>query len=634
MIIDVEADGLLNKATKIHVLSYECGGKVFSTHDYDEMRKIFLSAKTLIGHNIICYDVPLVERILGINIKARLIDTLALSWYLNHTRNLHGLESYGVEFGVPKPLITDWNTLTQEEYRRRCEEDVKITSHLWQQLKGKLLVLYTDKGEADRLIRYLSFKMDCVREQEGSRWKVNIDRVKLTLDKLLVEQDERIVELKGVMPPVKKYLMKTRPSKPFKKDGTYSVTGAKWFALLRSANLGEDFSGEVPVLSHTEEPNPNSHEQVKNWLFGLGWKPASFKFETNSDGTTRKIPQVRIEGDEGKELCPSVLLLARTHSKVNVLDGLTILQHRISILKGFLENENDGYLTASAGGFTNTLRLKHRVLVNLPGVYKPYGGDIRGSLIARDGYILCGSDMSSLEENTKKHYMYPYDPEFVREMSTPGFDPHLDLAKHAKVLGEGEILFYKEFKQAQKDGKAKGEDWKDRFIRFAKIDGLRKQYKSANYACIYGVGAPKLANTTGLKVSTALALIDAYWGRNWAVKALCEDITVKKLGKEMWLYNPVSRFWYSLRYMKDVFSTLNQSTGVFCFDSWIKEIRKVRPQLTAQFHDEIVLEIKKGSEERCKTLLNNSITRVNDLLKLNVNLSVDIQFGETYANIH
>ena len=39
--------------------------------------------------------------------------------------------------------------------------------------------------------------------------------------------------------------------------------------------------------------------------------------------------------------------------------------------------------------------------------------------------------MTSLEDTCKRHYMQPYDPDYVAEMSQDGFDPHLDLAKHA-----------------------------------------------------------------------------------------------------------------------------------------------------------------------------------------------------------
>ena len=81
IVFDIEADGLLEDATKIHCLSYRDpnGGSVVSTSDYNDMRNILLKAKGLIGHNIIRYDVPLLERMLGIKIKAQLFDTLPIS---------------------------------------------------------------------------------------------------------------------------------------------------------------------------------------------------------------------------------------------------------------------------------------------------------------------------------------------------------------------------------------------------------------------------------------------------------------------------------------------------------------------------------------------------------------------------
>jgi DNA polymerase I-like protein with 3'-5' exonuclease and polymerase domains len=156
----------------------------------------------------------------------------------------------------------------------------------------------------------------------------------------------------------------------------------------------------------------------------------------------------------------------------------------------------------------------------------------------------------------------------------------------------------------------------------------------ANYSCIYGVGAPKLSRTLDISVKDAQKLIDAYWARNWSVRQLAEDTEVKIVEKEMWLFNPVSRFWYSLRYKKDIFSTLNQGTGVYCFDRWIMSFRENRPQLTAQFHDEVVLCVRKGFRDKCTSLLKTAIEAVNKELKLNVTLDVDIQFGDTYAEIH
>lgn len=612
----MEADGLLDEATKIHVLAYRENGKVKHTHNYDEMREILTSAKLLIGHNIICYDIPLLEKLLNIKIKARLIDTLPMSWYLNHQRIRHGLEVYGEEFGVPKPKIDNWDNLTPEEYAHRCREDVKINHRLWEKLKVKLLRLYSTKEEADRLINYLMFKMDCLREQERSGWKLDVGLATRSLNTLYEQKAEKVEQLKEAMPPRKVYGTKERPKKPFKKDGSYSVNGAKWFKLLRDCNKPEDYTGSIRVLVKEEEPNPGSTDQIKDWLYGLGWVPESFKYDRNKDtGEERKIPQLRVEGEDGKELCPSVLALVEDNPEVELLEGLSVINHRISIFEGFLKNHKDGWLRASAGGFTNTLRFKHRVLVNLPGVDKQWGTEIRGCLIAPEGHELCGSDMCSLESNTKRHYMFPYDPEYVNEMSKEGFDEHLDLAKLAGEVTQEDIDKYN-----------KGV--------LPELKPVRKKFKPVNYAGIYGVKEKTLSRQTGMTEKQCKELLDVYWARNWSVKKVVADVKTKTVDGEMWLYNPVSRLWYSLRYEKDIFSTLNQGTGVFCFDSWIRQVRKRRSQLTGQFHDEGVWCLKMGHREAMTKILKDSIKTVNEELKLNVELDVDIQFGDTYAQIH
>ena len=162
IVFDVEADGLLDQATKIHCLSYTSDGETYnSLSDYSDMRDLILTQRGLVGHNIIRYDVPLLEKILGIKIKARLFDTLPMSWVLNYDRAKHGLESFGEDFNIPKPKIDDWHNLTLEEYIHRCTEDVKINWCLWQNLLKRFLFIYKDKLNLDRFFRYLEFKMDC-----------------------------------------------------------------------------------------------------------------------------------------------------------------------------------------------------------------------------------------------------------------------------------------------------------------------------------------------------------------------------------------------------------------------------------------------------------------------------------------
>jgi hypothetical protein len=153
-------------------------------------------------------------------------------------------------------------------------------------------------------------------------------------------------------------------------------------------------------------------------------------------------------------------------------------------------------------------------------------------------------------------------------------------------------------------------------------------------SAMYGVGAPKLARELKVPVSEAKKLLEAYWKKNWAVKAYAENARIKKVNGQEWVYNPVSKFWYSLRSRKDVWSTTNQGTGVYCFDTWIKEFRKLRPQLTGQFHDEVILEVKEGSRDKAESLLRDAIDRTNEKLKLNVKLDISVQFGKSYADIH
>ena len=65
-VFDIECDGL--NPTKIHCLVVD--GVAIT--DYQEMRDCLNKATTLVGHNIIRYDIPVLERLLNITIKATL----------------------------------------------------------------------------------------------------------------------------------------------------------------------------------------------------------------------------------------------------------------------------------------------------------------------------------------------------------------------------------------------------------------------------------------------------------------------------------------------------------------------------------------------------------------------------------
>lgn len=611
-VFDVEGDGL--HPTKIWCLSKMEDGKLLSTTSYSKMRHFLTSADILIGHNITRWDIPHLERLLDIKIGAKLVDTLILSWYLEPNRIMHGLADWGEEFGVPKPPIDDWENLTVEEYLHRCEEDVKINTLLWERFWKHLKLLYGSEEEAWRLIDYLSFKMDCAREQERNRWKLDVDRCEKGLQKLSEEKLEKAEGLARAMPEVPVKAVKKPPKKPYKKDGSLSSIGMQWREFLLENNLPPDHSEEVAYVKEYDRPNVNSTKQIKDWLYSLGWEPETFKYVRDKEtGDVRKIEQVN--RPHGAGICPSIKRLYTKEPSLELLDGLSVLSHRISILKGFLSAvDEEGYVQAQVQGLTNTLRWKHKVCVNLPGVDKPYGELIRGCLIAPEGYVLVGSDMSSLEDRTKQHYMWDFDPDYVKEMMTDDFDPHLDLCISGGLLSADQVA-------AHKDGR---EDHGSK----------RKLGKAANYACVYGAGGATVARSANITELEGNRLVEAYWKRNWSVEAIANSQTVKTCRKQKWLYNPVSKLWYSLRAEKDRFSTLNQGTGVWCFDTWVDNVRKSGLPLIGQFHDEIVGLLKEENKDRAKKALRVAIDDTNKQLNLNRELDIDVQFGVNYAQIH
>jgi hypothetical protein len=145
IVLDSESDGLWKEATKLHVVAWTEDGETYHhTNDYEVIRELLNGWDTrIVCHNAIRHDLPTFNKLLGMKLDYnKFIDSLALSWYLNFDRDKHGLESYGIEYGVPKPKVDDWSNLSYEEYAHRCVEDVKINWKLWKDLERKLGSLY------------------------------------------------------------------------------------------------------------------------------------------------------------------------------------------------------------------------------------------------------------------------------------------------------------------------------------------------------------------------------------------------------------------------------------------------------------------------------------------------------------
>lgn len=297
-----------------------------------------------------------------------------------------------------------------------------------------------------RFLKYLDFKIKCAAYQQENPLRLNMPLVLKCIEELEVEQQEKVTQLKEVMPSVPKYSVRQRPKQTQKKDGTPTKKWTEWKLLCKDHGVPPVTTPELRIVSGHEEPNPNSSDQVKAWLESLGWEPCTLKYIRNKEtNEERTIPQVRKEG----ELTPSVLVLKDQYPAVEILEGLTVIQHRLGVFKGYRDSafqdpsNGNWYIRAEIGGLTNTLRFKHKKpIVNLPGTDKPFGKEIRECLMADDGETFIGTDMVSLESTTKRHFIYPLDPDYAEEMSQEGFDEHLDLALKNGAITREEYDFY------------------------------------------------------------------------------------------------------------------------------------------------------------------------------------------------
>lgn len=703
-VADFEADGLLDEATKLHVMSYQLvnmasPASFHGTKQIDRIKAYFkyhIEKKIpIVMHSGISYDVPLAEKILGIDLsELMLIDSLALSWYLNPNRPKHGLDSFHADYGIEKPKIDDWENLSYEEYEHRCREDVKINKALWEDLKARLIDMYTiaqaeinagnvggkrmsedeeiyldqfvgsSVDEAiDRLLTFLMFKMDCARLQEKTRWDVDTELLENSIAELTEEGAKAKSELESVMPMVPKYVDRKKPAKPFKKNGELSASGVAWEEvkkLIESKAIDEHGNpmvkpspkeGVVKLLTSYEEPNGNSPEQIKSFLYSKGWVPQSFKYEKDEEAFNkwiaakpregsnhqawkawkaarpeeRAIPQITIAGDEGKELCPSLEELAEEVPEIRVYAKYCVLKHRLGVLNGFKRDMKNWKLQARIAGLTNTLRMQHAEIVNLAGVDKAYGKIVRGVLVAGKGKVCLGSDLSSLEDRVKHHLMLPHDPEYVATMQEDDFDPHILMALTAKMITQEE---YEEFKKGNKTANAKA---------------ARKKGKTTNYASVYNAGAAKIAQAAGVPLKEGEALHEAYWKLNWAVKAIAEEqVVIKDSRGNKWLVNPINGFCYALRKESDRFSTLAQGTGAFFFDMWLDNCLNMMHErygsktLTGQFHDEHIFTIRDKEKfvEEFKEIIQLAIEKVNEDFRLRRKLGCETQVGYRYSDIH
>ena len=165
LIFDIETDGLLENVTTIHCLViHDLETKTtYSYNDTGNQEPVsrgiqrLNDADCIIGHNIIGYDLPVIDKLFPWFVRPYVVDTLLLSrlyhadmMKLDKRHNWkgmplqlygrHSLEAYGHrlnEFKGDFGKDTDWKEWSQE-MEDYCVQDVLLTTKLWQHFQPYL----------------------------------------------------------------------------------------------------------------------------------------------------------------------------------------------------------------------------------------------------------------------------------------------------------------------------------------------------------------------------------------------------------------------------------------------------------------------------------------------------------------
>lgn len=668
---DIEAKDLLKglkDETDFHILSVgykNSEGKwiIKSTNKREDIIKVFCNPDNIIVmHNGRRYDKIAIEIMFKVTVTATIIDSLSLAWYLDPNRaklgKKYGLEAFGEDFGFPKVKVdeSEWKTMTYARAEERCTQDVYINILLWEKLLIKLNLIYEDDlVNRDRIVKLLNWIMDCSYKQEENGIAVDVEKTEKTLLYFEDLKEEKINLLIEAMPPTPIKVKRLKPKNMFKKDLTLSVAGTKWMSLLERCGLSEDYDGIIEETVSIEPANPNSVQQKKEWLYSLGWKPETLKHNRNKD--TNEVKIVEQIMTEDKMLCPSVLKLAKKEPAIDELNNLTVLTHRIGLLKGFLKNmDENNILHQGLTQLAVSLRWQHGKIVNLP----RYTGKgdlrdgkwIRECLIAGEGKKIVQSDLSGIESRTSDHYTFFINPERIKKTQMPFFDPHTEISVSSGLMTSDEEVFFI-FKGAKKEDPSidvetfselyKPTDEVRRLLSLpdqeqstllSKIKNARSKGKTTNYSSLYLVGAETLSRTLDISKKEAQQLIDSYWDIHFAVKEATENFKTKVVEGETWIWNPIARFWVICRNLKNKFSVVNQSSAVYCFNMWVWNCTNMGIFPVIQSHDDLGCVVLESDVEKTEAIIREAMVRTNKQLKLNVELACETQVGYNLAETH
>jgi len=201
------------------------------------------------------------------------------------------------------------------------------------------------------------------------------------------------------LPPVTRYIDKVAKLPKFTKKGEFTATTTRMLSEFLKIELkptdthlwaaNKEYQRKVTVKA-----NLGNMEQVKEYLYSIGWKPDDWKMERSGHGWVKKSPK----------LTSTSLEKVGEHGKL--IDEWTTLRSRKGILEGWFRELVDGRLHGRLWVVgTPTFRARHEVIANLPAATAVYGKELRSLLKAEEGRKIVGADSSGNQFRSLAHYV-------------------------------------------------------------------------------------------------------------------------------------------------------------------------------------------------------------------------------------
>jgi len=548
----------------------------FKPWELDAGVELLNNASTLIGHNIIGFDIPILTKLTSFKIGSKkIVDTLIASRLFNPSREGgHSLDKWGYKLGFLKTKIENPEEFFKQysqEMLDYCIRDVELNTIVFKTLQEEGKGFSKESFELEQQVALP------LRQQEWNGFKFNSKKAELLLAELREKMQSSEEEVHKVFKPK---LVDDKLVTPYiKKDGTLSKRGLtdEEYASIIKSECYDPF-----MRQKIQEFNLGSRKQIGEYLQDFGWKPR--RFTPTGHPIVDENVLVSIKGIPEAKLIGEYLLLQKRIAQID------------SWIKAIKEDDRvHGWVIPNG---TITGRMAHRKpnMAQVPNVKSLYGDECRQCWTVEDGYKLVGIDASALELRVLAHYMN--DKEFTNEIIN------------------GDIHTFNQ-----------------------KLAGLesRDQAKTFIYALIYGAGDKKLGNVVGGGLQDGKRLRQHFFDNKPSFKALGDK--VRRSAKKGFLKGLDGRKIF-VRSEYSALNSLLQGGGAILMkralamlDSLVK-LNTLDARFVANIHDEWQIEVKESQAAHVGQLAVDCIQTAGNYYKLRCPLDGAYKIGGNWSETH